>query len=103
MFRQIAVKWIASAVLFAGASAALAEPPVRDLRWFLQRMHSVEFLPQLEASHTAMASTWDRTGGNSDGADFKNLSHKVKTHGAPAVQGEQMRVIDGPGTSGPST
>ncbi len=66
MFKQIAIKWIAPAVLFAGASVALAEQPVRDLSWFLQRMRSVESLPQLEASHTAMASTWDRTGGNAD-------------------------------------
>ncbi len=101
MFKQIAIKWIAPAVLFAGASVALAEQPVRDLSWFLQRMRSVESLPQLEASHTAMASTWDRTGGNADGADFKNLNYKVTTHGVRAVEGEQMRVVDGPGDVGP--
>ena len=48
-----------------------------------------------------MASTWDRSGGNDDGTDFKNLSYKVTTHGVLAVQGEEMRVIDGPGNVGP--
>ena len=30
-------------------------------------------MPELEASHTAMSSTWDRSGGNGDGTDFKNI------------------------------
>lgn len=47
--------------------------PVRDVGWFLQRMRSVDQLPELENSHTAMSSTWDRTGGNNDGNDFKDL------------------------------
>lgn len=46
---------------------------VRDLSWFLRRMRSVEHLPELEASLTAMSSTWDRTGGNADGVDFKRI------------------------------
>ncbi|MEW5902421.1 MAG: hypothetical protein AB1715_13230, partial [Acidobacteriota bacterium] len=36
-------------------------------------MRSVDDLPELEESHTAMASTWDRSGGNRDGTDFKDL------------------------------
>ena len=30
-------------------------------------------MPELEASHTAMSSTWDRAGGNADDADFKRI------------------------------
>ena len=45
----------------------------RDLCWFLQRMRSVDHLPELEKSHTAMSSTWDRTGANADNADFKRI------------------------------
>ena len=48
-------------------------PPVRDLGWFLARLRSVEHLPELEDSHTAMSSTWDRAGGNADNADFKRI------------------------------
>jgi hypothetical protein len=61
----------ASLLFFSGAHAAETSP--RDLSWFLQRLRSVDHLPELEASHTAMSSTWDRTGGNADGADFKRI------------------------------
>ncbi len=80
---------------------AQAEPPVRDLSWFLQRMRSVEELPALEASHTAMASTWDRGGGNFDGWDFKRIERKVTTHGVYAIQGEWMQVIESTGKLAP--
>ncbi len=36
-------------------------------------MRTIDHLPELENSHTAMSSTWDRSGGNVDGTDFKNL------------------------------
>jgi hypothetical protein len=49
------------------------EPPVRDLCWFLARLRTVDHLPELEDSHTAMSSTWDRAGGNADNADFKSI------------------------------
>ncbi len=101
MFKQIVVVWIAAVLLFVSARSALAEGPVRDLSWFLQRMRSVESLGQLEASHTAMVSTWDRTGGNSDGFDYKNLRYKVTTHGVVAIQGEHMRVVEAAGEAGP--
>jgi hypothetical protein len=55
------------------ATSAQDQPPVRDLSFFLQRLRTVDHLPELEASHTAMSSTWDRSGGNADGTDFKNL------------------------------
>jgi hypothetical protein len=51
-----------------------AESPVMDLPYFLGRLHRLDHLPALEGSHTAMASTWDRTGGNKDGDDYKKLS-----------------------------
>lgn len=50
-----------------------ALPAARDLRFFLRRLRTLDHLPELEDSHTAMASTWDRTGGNRDGVDFKNV------------------------------
>ncbi|MEN8157157.1 MAG: glycoside hydrolase family 172 protein [Bacteroidota bacterium] len=43
-----------------------AEQEVRDVSWFLQRMRTVDHLPELENSHTAMVSTWDTTGNNWD-------------------------------------
>ncbi|MBI5384158.1 MAG: DUF2961 domain-containing protein [Verrucomicrobia bacterium] len=33
----------------------------------------MDHLPELESSHTAMSSTWDRSGGNFDGWDFKRV------------------------------
>lgn len=39
---------------------------VRDVTWFLKRMRTVDHLPILENSHTAMVSTWDTTGANLD-------------------------------------
>ena len=45
----------------------------RGLIYFLHRLRSVEDLPEIEDSHTAMSSTWDRTGGNADGDDFKRI------------------------------
>lgn len=45
----------------------------RDLEYFLRRMRTMEHLPELEKSHTAMASTYDRQGDNRDDADFKNI------------------------------
>ncbi len=46
---------------------------VRDICWFLNRMSMVDHLPELENSHTAMSSTWDRSGNNADGGDFKRI------------------------------
>jgi hypothetical protein len=50
-----------------------AGQPVRDVTWFLHRLRTIEHLPELEDSHTALASTWDRSGGNADGTDFKRI------------------------------
>jgi hypothetical protein len=47
--------------------------PLMDLSYFLARMRSVEHLPELDNSHTAMSSTWDRSGGNADGTDYKRV------------------------------
>ncbi len=41
--------------------------------YFLRRLRTVEHLPELEESHTALASTWDRSGGNADGTDYKRI------------------------------
>ncbi|MBN1817389.1 MAG: DUF2961 domain-containing protein [Sedimentisphaerales bacterium] len=53
----------------------LAGPPVRDLNYFLKNLYTLDHLPVLENSHTAMASTWDRKGGNYDNADFKRIEN----------------------------
>ena len=58
----------------SGTQAAPAEIPLRDVTFFLHRLRSVDHLPQLEDSHTALASTWDRSGGNADGTDFKQIA-----------------------------
>jgi hypothetical protein len=62
-------------------------PETRDLVHFLRRLRTLDHLPELEASHTAMESTWDRTGGNEDGADYKR------------IEGERniLLDVDGPG------
>src|SRR5262245_23500133 len=53
------------------ACMAAEKEPVRDVSFFLHRLRTVDHLPVLEDSHTALASTWDRSGGNADGTDFK--------------------------------
>ena len=49
------------------------ELQTRDLTFFLRRLRTLDHLPELEPSHTAMSSTWDRSGGNLDGWDFKRI------------------------------
>jgi hypothetical protein len=59
-----------------GPPAALHEQEqveVRDLRFFLRRLHQLDHLPQLESAHTAMISTWDRAGGIRDGWCFDGI------------------------------
>ena len=65
--------------LLAALSNGQDQPPVRDLSFFLGRLRTVEHLPELKASHTAMSSTWDRSGGNADGTDFKNVARPTAT------------------------
>ncbi len=79
--------WLALVVLWVPAAWAQGQPPVRDLSFFLHRLRTVDHLPELEASHTAMSSTWDRTGGNADGTDFS---------GSGIIR--QMRIIAEPAT-----
>lgn len=52
-----------------------AEQPEKNLTFFLRRLRTLDHLPELESSHTAMSSTWDRTGGNRDGWDFKRIEN----------------------------
>lgn len=72
-YRFLAIVVLVGATFFSSEDPVQAEQPTRDLCWFLRRMRVVDHLPELEASHTAMSSTWDRTGGNVDGTDFKDL------------------------------
>ena len=73
MFIRIAGIGLTIAAILVPATEAQDQPPVRDLTFFLRRLRTVDHMPELEASHTAMSSTWDRTGGNGDGTDFKNI------------------------------
>lgn len=73
MTKGILGAWLTLIVLVVPPIWAQEQPPVRDLSFFLRRLRTVDHLPELEASHTAMASTWDRSGGNGDGTDFKNI------------------------------
>ena len=49
----------------------------RDLIFFLQRLRTLDHLPELEASHTALSSTWDTNGLNNDGNCYKNINDSV--------------------------
>jgi hypothetical protein len=73
MVRRVTEVWLALVVLVVPMTKAQDQPCVRDLGFFLGRLRTVDHIPELEASHTAMSSTWDHTGGNADGTDFKNL------------------------------
>jgi len=96
---------IAATVLSLGSGPVLvaAQQPVRDVNWFLHRLRTLDHLPQLEESHTALASTWDRSGGNADGTDFKHILgttnllfdgkgpgciHRLFTGGSEPAQGD---------------
>ena len=65
--------WLTLAFLYVPTTESQVQPPVRDLSYFLRRLRTVDHMPELEASHTAMSSTWDRSGGNDDGTNFKNI------------------------------
>jgi hypothetical protein len=49
----------------------------RDLTFFLHRLRTLDHLPELEASHTALSSTWDTNGLNNDGNCFKDIRDSV--------------------------
>lgn len=49
----------------------------RDLTFFLHRLRTLDHMPELEASHTALASTWDTNGLNNDGNCFKDIRDSV--------------------------
>jgi hypothetical protein len=63
--------------LSVNAGAASTKLPVRDVTFFLHRLTTLDHLPELENSHTALASTWDRSGGNADGTDYKRKSGRT--------------------------
>ncbi len=74
----------ALALLSLGSSLS---GPVRDASFFLHRLRTVDHLPQLEDSHTALASTWDRSGANADGTDYKRVEGTTNV----------LLDVDGPG------
>lgn len=70
------------------ASSSLGETAeTRDVSWFLKRLRTVDHLPVLEDSHTAMVSTWDKEGANMDVWTHDNITGKTNT----------IVDIDGPG------
>lgn len=73
MRRTLALLACMSLVCGSVAAWGQDQPAVRDLSFFLRRLRTVDHLPQLEPSHTAMSSTWDRSDGNADGTDFKQI------------------------------
>jgi len=93
MIKKISIIVLLTA-LFAGCDPTSLEDQqnvdgeVRDVSWFLKRMRSVDHLPILENSHTAMVSTWDTTGGNMDA-----FTHNWKVEGNTNT----ILDIDGPG------
>jgi hypothetical protein len=64
--------FFATAIIALGASVH-ADESVRDVGYFLKRLRTLDHLPELEGAHTAMSSTWDRSGGNIDGFDYKRI------------------------------
>jgi len=73
MRTSIALGMIAAAMVWCPFAYPQTPEGVRDLTFFLHRLRTIEDLPEIEDSHTAMSSTWDRTGGNADGNDFKRI------------------------------
>jgi hypothetical protein len=70
--------------LFSGCTGSLekkdsmvAKPEIRDLIFFLNRLVTLDHLPELEASHTALSSTWDTSGMNNDGNFYKCITDTV--------------------------
>lgn len=113
----LSVLSICAAWLTLARPAGAAENPPRDVEFFLHRLRTVDHLPELEPSHTALSSTWDRSGGNLDGWDFKRVEgdrnilldvdgpgcvHRIFTGwlgndkdilGRPGVAGTQIQII----------
>jgi hypothetical protein len=65
---------VLASLFLAGGQVAADPEGARDVSFFLQRLRTMDSMPMLEDSHTAMESTWDRTDGNDDGTDFKRLA-----------------------------
>jgi len=73
--------------LWSAESSESAPREPRDVGWYLRAMRRTDTLPVLEQSHTAMSSTWDRSGANNDGLDFKRIEGKANI----------LLDVDGPG------
>ncbi|MGB6042497.1 MAG: sulfatase-like hydrolase/transferase, partial [Pirellulales bacterium] len=74
---NVTARWFLFCLVLCGfgqPTAAGPTEPVRDVSYFLRRLRSVDHMPELEQSHTATSSTWDRSGGNEDGFDFKRIT-----------------------------
>ncbi|MEN8230312.1 MAG: glycoside hydrolase family 172 protein [Bacteroidota bacterium] len=72
----------------SGEKKIATDNEVRNVSWFLERLRTVDHLPVLEDSHTAMISTWDTTGYNLDA-----YTHNRKIEG----NANTILDIDGPG------
>jgi len=78
---------LALACVSACEDAGSDDESARDAVYFLERLREVDHLPTLEESHTALASTWDRTGGNLDGWGFDGIDGDTNV----------LLDVDGPG------
>ena len=59
--------------LISARTVLAAQNETRNLEFFLHQLRTTEHMPVLENSHTAMSSTYDRSGDNGDNNDFKNI------------------------------
>lgn len=73
-----------------------------SLETLLQNMKDVSTLPQLEDSHAAMSSTWDRSGGNNDDADFKDVQGRANILLDTDGPGSISRIFTGSITNPPN-
>src|SRR6218665_65163 len=64
---------VVGAISLMAVASCEKEKEAKDLTYFLKRMRTIDHLPELENSHTALSSTWDTTGMNADGEGFKNV------------------------------
>jgi hypothetical protein len=69
---------VATVAVFAFVGWDVSAAPhaaARDVTFFLHRLRTLDHLPELESSHTAMSSTWDQSGGNFDGWNYKRVEN----------------------------
>ena len=77
LFIVLAISLPACKRIHVEKDGSRADSNTRDLTFFLHRLRTLDHLPELEASHTSLASTWDTNGLNNDGNYFKDIRDTV--------------------------